>query len=40
MGMLSIQEPIGEEISNVIENVKNGRELDDREIWIWKTYLE
>ena len=39
--MFYIKEPDEEEIENVREMIKKSIELeDDREIWIWRDYLE
>ena len=37
--MLSIREVEGGEIAEVTRKMENGCELDDREIWISRSYL-
>ncbi len=39
--MLEIRPPTRDEIMDVIETVRKGSELEgDRELWIWKNFLE
>ena len=38
--MVKIRKPSPGELIQVLESIENGRELDDREIWIWREYLE
>lgn len=38
--MLSLREPTAEEVVNVKERLNKGMELEDREIWIFRSYLD
>jgi hypothetical protein len=40
MEMLGIRKLDIEEIVKVLDMVRLGKELDDREIWIWREFLE